>query len=55
LKPASGEQRVTVDFQSAGGMKHEFRVWPNAKAILSAKEVVIERKGELPQSAEKIP
>ena len=45
LKPATSEQRITLDFQSARCMKYEFRVWANGKGTLSAKEVVIERRG----------
>jgi FkbM family methyltransferase len=45
LKPGADEQRVTLDFQSATGMRYEFRVWANGKGTLSVKEVVIERKG----------
>ena len=45
LKPAAGEQRVTLDFEGAAGMRYEFRVWANGKGALSAKEVVIEQRG----------
>jgi len=45
IKPARGEQRVTVDFSGVAGMKYEFRIWANGKGMLSAKEVVIEKKG----------
>jgi hypothetical protein len=45
LKPASDKQRVTLDFQSAAGLKYEFRVWANGNGVLSVKDVVLERRG----------
>lgn len=44
LKQAAGDQSVNLDFEGVAGMKYEFRVWANGKGVITAQEIVIDRK-----------
>jgi hypothetical protein len=44
LKQAAGDQSVSLDFEGVAGMKYEFRVWANGKGVITAQEIVIDRK-----------
>jgi len=44
VKQAAGNQQLTLDFDGTPGMQNEFRVWANGKGVITAQEIIIDRK-----------
>ena len=44
LKQTTGNQRITLDFDGTPGTRYEFRVWVNGNGVVTAQEIVIDRK-----------